>query len=326
MAHGMEINDTMFSAGRQKPWHFSMHPDQVKLIQEAPNSKEALIAAGLDWTVEQTPVYMNDGTEIKNYKANVRSDDKTVLGIVTDRYKIVNNVDAFSFTDALVGETEDGVVRYETAGSLNGGKRVWLLAKMPTKKVLDDDVEPYMCFSNSHDGTGAIKVAVTAIRVVCNNTLNLALNTAQRSWSTKHIGNMEDKLEEARHCLGMTNLYMKALDEEADRLANIKLDYEQINEILDQMFPVTEKDTDRKRANVQKVKDNYSICYFMPDIAKFRGTAWGAVNAMSDMVGHSAPSRNTANYEANRWGKIMDGHAWLDEFVKLVNAKVGVGA
>ena len=326
MGHCIEINDSMFSASRVKPWHYELTKDRCKIIQEAPNSKEALIAAGLDWTVEQTPVYMNDGTEIKNYKANVRSDDKTVLGIVTDRYKIVNNVDAFSFTDALVGETEDGVVRYETAGSLNGGKRVWLLAKMPTKKVLDDEVEPYMCFSNSHDGTGAIKVAVTAIRVVCNNTLNLALNTAQRSWSTKHIGNMEDKLEEARHCLGMTNLYMKALDEEADRLANIKLDYEQINEILDQMFPVTEKDSDRKRANVQKVKDNYSICYFMPDIAKFKGTAWAGINAMADMIDHSAPNRNTANYEENRWGKIMDGHILMDEFVKLVNAKVGVGA
>lgn len=325
MAHCIEINDSMFSV-RQKPWHYELTKDRCKIIQEAPNSKDALIAAGLDWTVEQTPVCMNNGVEIKNYKANVRSDDKTVLGIVTDRYKIVQNEDAFSFTDVLVGETENGVVRYETAGSLNGGKRVWLLAKMPTKKVLDDEVEPYMVFSNSHDGTGAIKICMSPVRVVCANTLNLALNTAQRSWSTKHIGNMEDKLEEARHCLGMANIYMDSLNNEADRLANIKLDYEQINEILDQMFPVTEKDTDRKRANVEKVKDNYSICYFMPDIAKFRGTAWGAVNAMSDMVGHSAPNRNTANYEENRWGKIMDGHAWLDEFVKLVNAKVGVGA
>lgn len=325
MAHCIETNDSLFSV-RQKPWHYELTKDRCKIIQEAPNSKEALIAAGLDWTVEQTPVFMDDGTEIKNYKANVRSDDKTVLGIVTDRYKIVNNVDAFSFTDALVGETEDGVVRYETAGSLNGGKRVWLLAKMPTKKVLDDEVEPYMVFSNSHDGTGAIKICMSPVRVVCANTLNLALNTAQRSWSTKHIGNMEDKLEEARHCLGMASIYMDALNNEADRLANIKLDYEQINEILDQMFPVTEKDSDRKRANVQKVKDNYSICYFMPDIEKFRGTAWAGVNAMADMIGHSAPNRNTANYEENRWNKIMDGHILMDEFVKLVNAKVGVGA
>lgn len=325
MAHCIEMNDSLFSV-REKPWHYATTKDRCKILADVPNSAEALKLAGLDWTVEQTPVFMDDGTEIKNYKANIRSDDKTVLGIVTNRYKIVQNADAFSFTDAIVGETEDGIVRYETAGSLNGGKRVWLLAKMPTKKVLDDDVEPYMVFSNSHDGTGAIKICMTPIRVVCNNTLSLALNTAQRSWSTKHIGNLDEKLAEARHCLGMANMYMDALNEEADRLANIKLDYEQINEILDQMFPVTENDSDRKKANIQKVKDNYSICYFMPDIAKFKGTAWAAVNAMSDMIGHSAPNRNTANYEENRWGKIMDGHAWMDEFVKLINAKVGAVA
>lgn len=325
MAHCIEMNDSLFSV-REKPWHYATTKDRCKILADAPNSAEALKLAGLDWTVEQTPVFMDDGTEIKNYKANIRSDDKTVLGIVTNRYKIVQNADAFSFTDAIVGETEDGIVRYETAGSLNGGKRVWLLAKMPTKKVLDDDVEPYMVFSNSHDGAGAIKICMTPIRVVCNNTLSLALSAAQRSWSTKHVGNLDEKLAEARHCLGMANLYMDALDEEADRLANIKLDFEQINEILDQMFPVTDNDSDRKKANIQKVKDNYSVCYFMPDIDKFKGTAWGAVNAMSDMIGHSAPNRNTANYEENRWGKIMDGHAWMDEFVKLVNAKVGVGA
>ena len=325
MAHCIEMNDSMFSV-REKPWHYMETQARCKILADAPNSAEALKLAGLDWTVEQTPVFMDDGTEIENYKANIRSDDKTVLGIVTNRYKIVQNADAFSFTDAIVGETEDGIVRYETAGSLNGGKRVWLLAKMPTKKVLDDDVEPYMVFSNSHDGTGAIKIGMTPIRVVCNNTLSLALSTAQRSWSTKHVGNLDEKLAEARHCLGMANLYMDALDKEADRLANIKLDFEQINEILDQMFPVMENDSDRKKANIQKVKDNYSVCYFMPDIAKFKGTAWGAVNAMSDMIWHSAPNRNTANYEENRWGKIMDGHAWMDEFVKLVNAKVGVGA
>ena len=279
MGHCIEINDSMFSASRVKPWHYELTKDRCKIIQEAPNSKDALIAAGLNWTVEQTPVYMNDGTEIKNYKANVRSDDKTVLGIVTDRYKIVQNEDAFSFTDALVGETEDGVVRYETAGSLNGGKRVWLLAKMPTKKVLDDEVEPYMVFSNSHDGTGAIKICMSPIRVVCANTLNLALNTAQRSWSTKHIGNMEDKLEEARHCLGMANIYMDALNNEADRLANTKLTRDQLNEIINELFPIDENDTERKKTNIQQMKDGFYICYAMPDIAKYMNTAYGAINA-----------------------------------------------
>ena len=323
MAHCIEVNDSMFSV-RVKPWHFAETSDRCKIIQEAPNSKEALIAAGLDWTVEQTPVYMNDGAEIKNYKANVRSDDKTVLGIVTDRYKIVNNVDAFSFTDALVGETEDGVVRYETAGSLCGGKRIWLLAKMPKTKILDDDIDPYMFFSNSHDGSGAVKVGMTAVRIVCANTLSMALNSAKRQWSTKHMGDMQSKLEEAKMCLQLADKYMKGLDEEADRLANATLYKEQIDEILDELFPVEEDASERKKRNVQAMKDDFWVAYFMPDISQFRNTAWGCVNAMSDVITHATPKRNTANYNENRWGKIMDGHVLLDQFVNLVNKKISV--
>lgn len=321
MAHNVE---TMFSAGRVKPWHYAETSEVTKLIQEAPTSKDALRYAGLDWMVEQTPVYMENGVLIPNYKANVRSTDKSCLGIVTDRYKIVQNTEAFEFTDAIVGETENGVVTYETAGSLCGGRKIWLLAKMPVQKVLDDDVEPYMFFSNSHDGSGAIKVGMTPIRIVCNNTLNMALAGAKRSWSTKHVGDMQSKLEEAKLCLQMADKYMQNLDIEADRLSNAKLYKEQIDEILDEMFPVDDNDSDRKKQNVQSVKDDFYIAYFMPDILKFGESAWRAVNAMSDMVTHSTPKRNTASFNENRWGKIMDGHVMMDQFVELVNKKIAV--
>ena len=320
MAHEVE---TMFSV-REKPWHYELTKDVTKLIQEAPTSKDALHYAGLDWEVLQTPVFMEDLTEIPNYKANVRSTDKSVLGIVTNKYKVVQNTEAFEFTDAIVGETENGVVTYETAGSLCGGRKIWLLAKMPVQKVLDDDVEPYMFFSNSHDGSGAIKVGMTPIRIVCNNTLNMALAGAKRSWSTKHVGDMKSKLEEAKMCLSMADKYMQNLDIEADRLANAKLYKEQIDEILEEMFPITETDGERKKNNVKELKDQFYMCYVQPDIAQYINTAWGAINSMSDLVTHSTPKRNTANYNENRWGKIMDGHAMIDQFVELVNRKISV--
>ena len=321
MAHNVE---SMFSANRVVPWHYELTKDATKLIQEAPTSKDALHLAGLDWDVLQTPVYMENGIEIPNYKANVRSTDNTCLGIVSDRYQIVQNTDAFEFTDAIVGETENGVVKYETAGSLCGGKRIWLLAKMPTRKVLDDDVDPYMFFSNSHDGSGAIRIGMTPVRIVCANTLAMALAGAKRSWSTKHVGDMQSKLEEAKLCLQMADKYMQNLDIEAERLANAKLYREQIDEILDEMFPIEDNDSDRKKQNVQSVKDSFYVAYFMPDILKFGESAWRAVNAMSDMVTHSTPKRNTSSYEENRWGKIMDGHAMMDQFVELVNQKIAV--
>lgn len=301
---------------REVPWH-----GLGTKVEEAPTSEEALRIAGLNWTVDQTPVYTDSGLLIPGYKANRRSTDGSILGIVSDRYKIVQNTEAFEFTDAIVGETEDGVVKYETAGSLCGGKRIWLLAKMPTKSIVGDDVEPYMFFSNSHDGTGAIKIGMTPIRVVCQNTLNMAMNTAKRQWSTKHVGDMQSKLEEAKLCLMMANEYMVNLDIEADKLANKKLYEDQIEEILDDLFPVSENATERKKNNVLEFRKNFWKAYDMPDIAKFKDSAWKAVNAMSDAVTHSAPQRNTATYNENRWGKVMDGHPIFDQFVTLVNKK-----
>lgn len=304
---------------REVPWH-----GLGTMVQEAPTSEDALHMAGLDWRVEQTPVFTDSGIEIPGYKANRRSSDSSILGIVSDRYKIVQNVEAFEFTDEIVGETENGVITYETAGSLAGGKKIWLLAKMPTQKVLDDDIEPFMVFTNSHDGSGAIRIAMTPIRVVCQNTLNMALNNAKRQWSTKHIGDMQSKLEEAKLCLQLANNYMTSLDEEADRLANAKLYHEQIEQILEEMFPVDENASDRKKQNIFQFKNNYWTAYNMPDIAKFEDSAWKAVNAMSDVITHAAPNRKTATYNENRWGKIMDGHAIFDQFNSLVNKRIAV--
>lgn len=286
-------------------------------VQGAANSADALKLAGLDWNVEQRPVFLGNSTSpIPNYKANVRDKDNKVLGIVTDRYQIVQNTEAFSFTDALIG----GDVRYETAGSLKGGKRIWLLAKMPTARVAGDDVDPYLCFTNTHDGSGSVKVCVTPVRIWCMNTLNLALRTAKRSWSMKHVGALELKLSEARMTLELADRYMLALDDEANKLANVTVTDEKLEQILNEMFPLKEDSTERQKDTVKAAKDEIMIAYFMPDIAKFRGTAWGVVNAVADMVDHSKPQRNTQNYRENNWGRIMDGHHLLDMVTEKVMA------
>lgn len=294
---------------REKPWH-----GLGTMVAEAPNSARALELAGLDWTVESKKICIAGGRKIPGYRANVRSSDKATLGIVSNRYTIVQNKDAFAFTDALVG----GDVRYETAGSLNGGKTIWLLAKMPEVYILGDKTEPYLCFTNTHDGTGAVRVCMTPVRVVCNNTLNFALSTAKRSWSTRHVGDLQGKKAEARETLEFAADYMMGLADEADRLANSVVTDEKIMEILDEFFPIKETDTDRVKAGMKAMKDEYMVCWFAPDLAKFRNTAWGAVNAMADMVDHNAPRRQTQNYQENNWGRILNGHYLLDKMYSAV--------
>lgn len=312
MSHAVE---KMFSV-RERPWHFAMTSDVTKIIQEAPTSEEALIAAGLDWEVIPTQIsLLGQGTAIPNAVANVRSSDGKVLGIVTDRYTIVQNKEAFQFTDNLIG----GDVRYETAGSLKGGRLVWMLARMPKTTILGDDVEPYMCFTNSHDGSGAVRVVMTPIRVVCSNTLNLALSSAKRSWSTKHVGDLQGKIHQAAETLELAEKYMEELGKEAENLANVTISEDAFQQILNTLYPRKEDSSDREKANNEASRQSLIVAYNMADIAQFYGTAWGLLNAAADVAGHSAPQRASANWEQNNFERILAGRTVLDQVSKIIN-------
>ena len=192
--------ETMFSV-RETPWH-----GLGRIVMDAPASREALELAGLDWQVESRNIYSGTGAMIPGYRANVRSTDDAVLGVVSDRYRIVQNEEAFQFTDDLLGEG----VTYETAGSLQGGKKVWMLARLPRKYLIaGDQVVPYLVIFNSHDGSSGVKVAMTPIRVVCQNTLNLALNTAKRIWTARHTENVLLRVQDARETLQLASNYIK---------------------------------------------------------------------------------------------------------------------
>lgn len=306
--------ETMFYTEREVPWHGLGTP-----VQEALTSEEAIEKAGLNWTVEKKPIFNENGIQIPKYFRTARSSDNSTLGIVSGRYKIVQNQEAFSFTDELIS----GDVRYETAGSLNEGRRVWLLAKLPDKTILGDKFDNYICFTNTHDGTGAVQVCMTPIRVVCNNTLNLALSQATRKWSTRHIGNLEQKMEEARKALEMAESYMVALDEKAKVFADTKVSEAEVEVMFDSIFPIDQNnDTARKIRNVEYLKNAFFNCLKAPDIVQYSGTAWGVINAMTDFVDHTSPIRSTESYQENNWGKIMSGHPVVDQMYSLLNAKV----
>ena len=316
MAHEVE---TMFYTsneenGRFVPWH-----GLGTAVEEAQTSKEAIKIAGLDWKVEAKPIYNDKGIEIPGYKANTRDSDDKVLGLVSNRYKLVQNSEAFDFTDSLIG----GDVKYETAGSLLGGKRIFLLAKLPEKKILGDDFDNYICFTNSHDGTGAIQACMTPVRVVCQNTLNLALDKATRKWSTKHIGDIESKMEEARQTLQLADQYMDNLAKVADQMANTKVTEGEVAMILDELYPVSEDATDRVKRTINQKKEDFMVCMFAPDILKFKDTAWGVINAASDFSTHVAPARMTSTYQENKFNGILNGDVVIDKvFAKLMAEKV----
>ncbi len=304
--------ETMFYT-REKPWH-----GLGTRVEDAPNSKKALILAGLNWNVYQSPIWTETETMIPGYKANIRDVDEKVLGVVTDRYKVIQNSEAFSFTDDLLG---DGVT-YETAGSLQDGRRTWILAKMPQRFIIaGDEITPYLVFMNSHDGSGAVKVAMTPIRVVCQNTLNLALRDAKRSWSTHHTGNIETKMQQARQTLFQAEQYMGALGREIDNLNQIKLSDKKVIEFIDDLFPVKEDLSDQQKKNVDRMKEDVKIRYFdAPDLKHVGKNGYRFVNAVSDYATHTEPTRRTQNYKESVFARTVDGNGMIDKAYEMVLA------
>lgn len=298
---------------REKPWH-----GLGIMVADAPNSKDALRLAGLNWKVLQEPVYTENKELIQGYKANVRNSDRKVLGVVTDRYKVIQNEEAFAFTDALLGEG----VRYETAGSLQEGRRVWMLARLPREFIIGGErISPYMVFSNTHDGSGAVKTALTPIRVVCNNTLNLALRTAKRSWSMIHTGDISGKIEEAKNTLLLADEYMTALGQEFENLRKIKLSERQVQDYIKILLPMEENYTLQQKRGIEKPREDMRMRYFdAPDLKDVGNNGYRFVNAVSDFATHSTPRRKTANYKENIFARTADGNPMIDRAYQLVAA------
>ena len=304
--------ETMFSV-REKPWH-----GLGTIVKEAPTSADAIRLAGLDWAVVQEPIYTNFNRVVEGYRANVRSSDRKVLGVVSDRYKVVQNVDAFSFTDELLGKG----VRYETAGSLQEGRKVWLLARLPREYIIAGErISPYLVFSNTHDGSGSVKVAITPVRVVCNNTLNLALSTAKRSFSMIHTGNIQDKIQEAKDTLFLAEEYMDCLGVEFEQLRRQKITDAQVKEYIEMLLPMEKEPTPIQSKNIIRLREDMMKRYHdAPDLQRVGSNAYRFINAVSDFATHSNPLRRTANYSENLFARTVDGNPLIDKAYQMLKA------
>ncbi|BDG61951.1 DUF932 domain-containing protein [Caldinitratiruptor microaerophilus] len=307
MAHEVE---TMFYV-REVPWH-----GLGTRVEEAPDSEQALVLAGLAWAVEQRPVFV-DGNEVEEYVANVRSTDGRVLGIVGRRYRVLQNREAFAFTDALLGEG----VRYETAGALNGGRRVWLLARLDPTQILGDEVVPYLVFTNNHDGTAAVKAALTPVRVVCQNTLNLALQGANRIWSVRHTLSIHDRLDEAARTLGLARRYMERLDEFARHMVAQPFEDSDWQGLVEKLIPMPENPKKPDGVAVEHVFQRRQALHEAlqaVDLEPFRKTKWGALQAVVDFAQHFPPIRKTETWRERRFERTIDGDPLIDKALALL--------
>lgn len=323
MAHELALTngkEAMMYAG-ETPWH-----GLGTKLDEPASSEEAIKAAGLNYRVDLKPIYTGDGTLIPQRKAVVRDDSQEVLGVVGNSYQPVQNYQGFGFLDSIVA---DGRLLYHTAGALGKGEKIWMLAKMPGEirvKNSEDVTEQFLLLSNSHDGSSALRVFFTPIRVVCANTLGLAERRGRgQGVSVIHKGDLAAKVGEAQKILGLAAQFYDSVEERINHLANHYPSQQQLATYFQRLYPDQEGSKNKRTENVRTELFRLFEEGRGQDIPETKFTTWAAFNAVTEFVDHHRSTRGTTDRERassrleSAWfgsGAALKARAW-DEALDL---------
>ena len=321
MAHNLYENKIFYYG--EKPWH-----GIGKELQKPATAKEAIIEAGLDYRIEHRDLYYPIPThtaKAHGYKAVVNCENQAILGITGENYQIIQNVESFDFFDVVIGE---GQAVYHTAGALGKGERVWILAKLPNDIVVkNDNIEKYLCLTNSHDGKNSLKLYFTPVRVVCQNTLNFSLKDAGQGISIRHTGNIKSKIDEARRILGLSINFYNQFETIVNQLADVELNVKQAETYFTKVLSI--KEDEEVSTKTQNKLDTFLSLFergLGNDEKSIRHTAWTAYNAVTEYVDHHGTIKNLADDKTNKLKNIWFGNGArlkekaFDEAVQLINA------
>jgi phage/plasmid-like protein (TIGR03299 family) len=334
MAHNLNFNSRTgnysFFSVKQKAWH-----GLGQIVEDYPTSEQAIRHAGLDYEVTKAPLFTkgsgiietSQGIEIAdteldvpNYFANIRTDNNAVLGVVGKDYQIVQNREAFSFFDAIVGGG-DGIL-YETAGALGNGERIFITAKLPDYIRVgngDDVTEKYIFLTTSHDGTGSITAAFTPIRIVCQNTLNASLRNMSNVVRIRHTSGAKQRLEDAHKVMGLANKLSSEMEGIFNQWAKVKVNDTEVKKLIQlalcpnkETLQHLQKGNEDEISTVFKNTVDDAFAYAMisdsQQIETTKGTLFGAYNAVT---GYYQNVRNYKDGEAKLQSIVMGGTAQL---------------
>jgi len=311
MSHSLYRNTMAFTG--QRPWHKL----GVQFDQEF-TSAEAIAAARLDYPVLKEQLHrlrpdLGPGlTEPINAWATINGHTQDVLGVVGDGYEVLQNQEAFDFFDILLKESGG---KLQTAGAIGKGEKVWMLAKLPEVfyPLRGDGVEQYLLGTTSHDGTMKTEVRMTAIRVVCSNTFNLAMKGSRGVISIRHTTNMRQKLEMAAMVLLRYKEHFDIVGENFQKLASVKIDDAWIDEYLERMIgnPLNVADGRGRTIMENKIRIiegrlNTGMGVDLPGVG---GTAWWALNAMVEFADYDMKAKGQVADESRRTQSILFGNA-----------------
>lgn len=305
MSHNIHYNSNTgkhsFFSVQQKAWH-----GLGQILQDHPTSSEAIQQAGLDYKVEKMPLYTGadssriDPTgnasdsgliKVPHYFASVRTDNAAPLGVVGKDYQIVQNQDAFTFFDSIA--QAEGI-RYETAGALGAGERIFITAKMPghIRVGKDDLIERYIFMTNSHDGSGSITAAFTPVRIVCQNTLNAALSSKTSVVRIRHTSGARQRLAQAHSIMGLASRSSEQSQAVFNRWAKVRITDPELKKLIAMAMAPNQQVLGNLRDGspellssqfLNTVEDVYEYALSSPsqNLGTTAGTVFGAYNAVT---------------------------------------------
>lgn len=307
MSANINENQRVFTVG--EAWH-----GLGTVVETEQTAENAIKLAKLDYQVNKQDLFIQDNREnvnsdflkLDNSIAIVRQDTQEILGITTDKYQIVQNTNAFSFFDTVVGE---GQAIYHSAGALGKGERIWILAKLPNDIIInkDDVVEKYLCLTNSHDGKSSLRMYFTPIRVVCRNTLNLSMADAKNGIALRHSGNINNKIKEARKVLGLSINYYQQFENIVNKMENFTMQEEVLNNYFNKVLSIN----DEKEISTRK-ENQKSDLFRLFDSGKGqklgnKHSLWKAYNAVTEYVDHERTVKNLDKDATNKLSSIWFG-------------------
>ena len=334
--HNLEqINgQTAFVAYREPGWH-----GLGEVVQEELTAADAIKKAMLDWTVElhpvQTVVMKPNGVEIVEVEdkfATVRKhplkDNYDALGIVGTRYTPIQNVEVFNFLDALV----DAGSQYETAGSIDGGRKVFITMRMPNGILVggEDKSDMYIFATTSHDGSFSLSVALTAVRVVCQNTWRMARRASEYKHTIRHTANSNKTIAQARDVMQLSFEYGGFLQEQADKLTKTTVTNSDVDKFLSELFPIPadikkvmglrplEKNEQKAITMLENKRNTISDLYYnSPGQTMLDHNAWRLFNAVTEYSDYFSTVRGDDNRRAERV-VLADGEVIKDRALDLL--------
>lgn len=296
-------------------------------VQDCTSKDDVLRKAKLDYTVSLEPIHVMTGDG--SYKAvdgrfaTTRSNDAHVYEVVSDRYQIIQNTDAFDFVDYFGAMTD---LKWVSAGETPSGI-VYMIAALPTMQVLDDDFTPFLIFQNSFNKRGGIKTSICPLRVVCQNQFNYAFKHSKGTVNIKHVGYVEGKLLEARNAYTYAIEHMHTLQETAERMSIVTLTQHHKERLLDTLFPLNDDSRSGfARDHARRKREAFEVCLNEADNGNYAGTAYGFLNAYSDYATHVITSNRASDDASAAFTRTCLKDGSMNEALLAIEDICGVGA